>query len=278
MSFKTILSIVGVDHSGADLVAAAELCDRTGAHLNAVVVSCVPPPPVGDLIGQSYSTWSFAWQEENKRVQDRAAELGQRLSDKGLQGDVQPLYCVQGDVDDEIAERARYADVSLIGPDLLKDESLLHRVIDGALFGSSAPVILFGRNKPVDLAPATVLVGWNSRIEASAAVRQALGLLTGAQDVHVALVDPEATSYAMGQEPGADVATYLSRHGIRTTVDVLSSGGREVGEVLRQHAADIDAKLIVMGGYGHSRMRERIFGGATKSMLENVDTPVLLGR
>jgi nucleotide-binding universal stress UspA family protein len=80
----------------------------------------------------------------------------------------------------------------------------------------------------------------------------------------------------MGQEPGADIATYLARQGVKATVDVVASSGRETSDVLRQQAADINADLIVMGGYGHSRMREWIFGGVTKSMIENPPVPVLL--
>ena len=82
----------------------------------------------------------------------------------------------------------------------------------------------------------------------------------------------------MGEEPGADVATYLSRHGVKVTVETLASGGNDPALVLQRHASDIAADLIVMGAYGHSRMRERLFGGTTQSMLENVGTPVFMAR
>jgi len=276
MSFKTIFSIIGVDQDGSDLVAAAELSDRSNAHLNAVVVACVPPAPIGEVVGKAYSTWSMDWEAENKRLEDRTASHVEFLTGRGLRGDVQPLYCLDGTVDEEVATRACYADVSLIGPDLLKDDFLLKRVLDGALFQSPAPVILAPKGRPVDLAPKTVLVAWNAGLEAGKALRQAMDMLIGAKSVHVVLVDPQATTHAMGQEPGADVATLLARHGVETTVDVLASGGRETGEVIRQHAVDIGADLIVMGAYGHSRLRERIFGGVTNSMIENPGIPVLL--
>jgi nucleotide-binding universal stress UspA family protein len=276
MSFKTILSIVGVDERDSDLIAAAELCQRIGAHLNALVVASVPPAPYGDITGAAYSTWSMAWEEENKRVEARTSELRGLLSQKDMPGDVQPIYCLQGSIDDEIAERARYADVSLIGSELIKDEFLFHRVLDGALFQSPGPVMLAPKGKAVDLAPKTVLLAWNSSLEAGKAARHAMEMLVRADSVHIVLVDPQATSDAMGQEPGADIATYLARQGVKATVDVVASSGREISDVLRQQAADINADLIVMGGYGHSRMREWIFGGVTKSMIENPPVPVLL--
>ncbi|MEY9560113.1 nucleotide-binding universal stress UspA family protein [Sinorhizobium fredii] len=95
------------------------------------------------------------------------------------------------------------------------------------------------------------------------AAREALEIMESAEEVNVVLVDPSAASAKNGEDPGADVATYLARHGIKGTVDRLPSGGRRVDEVLKQHAIDTYADLIVMGAYGHTRLRERIFGGVT---------------
>lgn len=278
MPAKTILSVIGVDHGDEDLLAAAEVAQQSGAHLNAAVISCVPPPPIGDLVGQTYSTYAFVWQEENDRVNARAAELRDMLSRRGFEGDVQPVYCLNEKVDEEVATRAIYADLTLIGTRMLKDKRLLKRVLDGALFASPAPVILAGESRKVSLVPKTVLVAWNSKLEAGAALRQALDMLVRADNVHVVVVDPDATPYAMGEEPGADVATFMSRHGVKVIVETLASGGRDPALVLQRHAADIGAELIVMGAYGHSRLRERFFGGTTQTMLGNVDTPVLMAR
>lgn len=278
MPTKTILSVIGVDHGDEDLLAAAEVAQQSGAHLNAAVISCVPPPPIGDLVGQTYSTYAFVWQEENDRVNARAAELRDMLSRRGFEGDVQPVYCLNEKVDEEVATRAIYADLTLIGTRMLKDKRLLKRVLDGALFASPAPVILAGESRKVSLVSKTVLVAWNSKLEAGAALRQSLDMLVRADNVHVVVVDPDATPYAMGEEPGADVATFLSRHGVKVFVETLASGGRDPALVLQRHAADIGAELIVMGAYGHSRLRERFFGGTTQTMLGHVDTPVLMAR
>lgn len=159
---------------------------------------------------------------------------------------------------------------------MLKDGYLLKRVLNGALFASPTPVVLAGGSRKASLAPKTVLIAWNSKLEASAAVKQSMDMLIGAENVHVVLVDPVARAYATGEEPGADIAAFLSRHGVKVTVEVLASGGRDPALVLQRHATDIGAGLIVMGAYGHSRMRERLFGGTTQTMLSNIDTPVLM--
>ncbi|WP_457812794.1 universal stress protein (plasmid) [Sinorhizobium meliloti] len=77
--------------------------------------------------------------------------------------------------------------------------------------------------------------------------------MSNAKSVHVAMVDPTATPRQSGDEPGADVAAYLARHGIDVTVDALPSAGRSVAQVLQRHANDVAADMIVMGAYGHSR-------------------------
>lgn len=94
--------------------------------------------------------------------------------------------------------------------------------------------------------------------------------------MHVTLVDPTAIGSASGREPGAEIASYLARHGVNVIVDRLPSMGRPVADVLKLHARDIGADMIVMGAYGHSRLRERLFGGVTKSMIEQCDVPVLM--
>jgi nucleotide-binding universal stress UspA family protein len=278
MPFKTMLSITGVDQDDADLINDAELCNRFDVHLNAVVVGCVPPAPIGEVATVAYSNWSYDWEAENSRLEERTAKLSGMLADKGLKGDVQALFCLQAAVADEIGNRACYSDASIIGAGLLNDTFLLKRVLDGALFQSPAPVILAPKTMMVDLAPKTVLLAWSPGVEAGRALRHSMEMMAGAESVHVVVVDPLVTSYADGQEPGADIATFLARHGVKTIVDVLAGGGRQVDDVLSIHALEIGADLIVMGAYGHSRMREWIFGGTTRSMIEHHSVPVLLAR
>lgn len=276
MTFKTILSIAGIDHAGADLLSAAEVAGRTDAHLKVMVMAFAPPPPVGDIGGIGYVAWGRNWQDENKRLTERTDEIKQVLISTGTSFDIEPVFSLRSYGGEEIARRARFADLTLLGTELIQDDTLFKHALDGALFQSPSPVILAPKQPQLELAPKKVLIAWSSQLEAGRAVRHALDMLVTADTAHIAIVDPQATRAEMGEEPGADIAEYLARHGIKTTVDVLASGGRDVGAVLRQHAVDIEAQLIVMGGYGHSRTRERIFGGVTQSMMDNLEIPVLL--
>ncbi|MBL8382567.1 MAG: universal stress protein [Burkholderiales bacterium] len=118
------------------------------------------------------------------------------------------------------------------------------------------------------------LIAWNASREACRAVSDALPLLHLASQVTVMTINPDAETH--GDVPGADIAAYLAHHGIRVELQVERTPVRDVGEDLLSRAADLGAGLVVMGAYGHSRAREWVFGGATRTMLRAMTVPVLL--
>lgn len=181
-------------------------------------------------------------------------------------------------VDQAVGRRARYGDLTIIGPRLLGSDVFKLRVLEGALFASARPLLLVPRDSRPTLKPKRVLAAWDSRMESSAAVKDSLDMLKGAEDVRLVLVDPVVGTDAQGAEPGADAATYLARHGVKVTVDRIPSLGRAVADALKCYATDCAAELLVMGAYGHSRLRERIFGGVTRSMIEEPTLPTFMSR
>lgn len=161
---------------------------------------------------------------------------------------------------------------------MLASHMLKEKVIAGGLFASGSLVLLVPKGARATLKPKRVLVAWDASLEASRAVREPLDILAGANEVRIVMIDPIEDERHHGAEPGADVATYLSRHGVKVMVDRLPSSNHSIADVLRQHAVDTGAELMVMGAYGHSRLRERIFGGVTMSMLEEPGLPILMAR
>jgi nucleotide-binding universal stress UspA family protein len=277
MTYKTILLVIGANEHENDLTAAADLCAAADAHLSVLLVKLAAPPPIGD-----YAAMSVAWLDERTDdVQhlDGAVERARAtLKVLGISFEANGIYCETAWADSDVGNRARYADITLVGASLKPDSPLRARAIDGALFYSARPVLLATNRQSVTLRPRKILLAWNSSMESARAAREALELMESAEEVNVVVVDPSAASAKNGEEPGADVATYLARHGIEVTVDRLPSAGRRVDEVLNQHAIDTSADLIVMGAYGHTRLRERIFGGVTKAMIEAPMVPVLMVR
>ena len=121
-----------------------------------------------------------------------------------------------------------------------------------------------------------VLVAWNASREAARAVSDALPLLKRAGQVDVVAFEPGKSGAAHGEEPGADIALYLARHGVKVTVSRVDAPDLDVGNQLLSRAFDLSADLIVMGAWGHSRLRELVLGGVTRTVLESMTVPVLM--
>ena len=278
MAFKTVLAVTGADLGDGDLKLAAALCERIEAHLAVLVVALAAPPPVGEYAAVVSDAWLEEREADVDMLQKRIAAITALLASSPVSSDVSGEYAEEAGADDVIGRRARYADVTLLGPELLSGGVLKDKAIEGMLFSSGKPLLLVPKGYVPSLKPKRIMVAWDSRIEASNAVSRSLDLLSAADEVHLVLVDPLEGESGQGAEPGADLATYLARHGVKVTVDRLPSQGRTVAATLRQHATDIAADLLVMGGYGHSRLREWIFGGVTRSMIEEPLLPILMAR
>lgn len=278
MALKTILTITGPELSNRDLRLTAGLCEEIGAHLSVLVLALAAPPPVGEYAAMVSDVWLEQRKEDMRELEARSVAVTEFLASTALSSDLASDYKDVAWADDAIGRRARYADLTVVGPEMLSRETLKEKLLEGALFSSGRPVLVVPEGSRPTLKPKRVMVAWDSRLEASRAVRESLDMLMAADEVRVALVDPVERENGHGAEPGADIAAYLARHGAKVTVDRLPSQDQSVAEVLNRHASDCAAELLVMGAYGHSRLRERILGGTTRSMIEDPRLPIFMAR
>jgi nucleotide-binding universal stress UspA family protein len=121
-----------------------------------------------------------------------------------------------------------------------------------------------------------VLVGWNASREAARAVNDALPMLAGATTTCILAANPERGIGGHGEEPGADIALHLARHGLSVTVEHRVAPDVPDADLLLNHASDMSADLLVVGAYGHSRLREFVLGGVTRTLLRQMTVPVLM--
>ncbi|RAZ83006.1 universal stress protein [Mesorhizobium hawassense] len=286
MAFKSVLSVTRADHSDKDVTISAGLCAEVGANLSVLIMA---PPPLSGCIPE----WPKRRAAAIARLEERYRQIEKFSHEMGIlektSRDIQKLlgarcicydveYCNQASVGDAVRQRALCSDLTIVGPALLNDINLGPLVINGSLFDTGKPVLVVPEGAEATLSPRRVLVGWDSRVEASRAVREALDLLSGAKEVRVTIVDPEVTCTGSGTEPGADVAAYLTLHGARVSVDRLPSAGKPAATVLAQHAIDTSANMIVMGAYGSRRLRERLFGGVRRWIEAKPPLPLFLAR
>lgn len=184
---------------------------------------------------------------------------------------------VDDDYDGGLALQARYADLVVVsqtdpdepapgGRDDLPEYMLLNSV---------RPLLVLPYAGRWEHAGNNVLLAWDGGMEATRAVTAALPLLQTAARVTVVVFNAHARWGTHGEQPGADLALYLSRHGVRVEVSAQTTG-LDTGNALLSLAADTGADLLVMGGYGHARFREMLLGGVTATILREMTLPVLL--
>lgn len=178
----------------------------------------------------------------------------------------------------EVGVHAYYADLVVIArPHSAGDTAGPPGLAESLVLSSGRPILVFpprGTVSPLR----RILVAWNATRESVRAVADALPLLVRAKEVEVLVVDHERNKASHGQEPGADIARHLTRHGAQVEVRRVSSGGEDVGHLLLSRASAFGADLLVMGAYGHSHVREWMFGGVTRTVLYEAGLPVLMSR
>jgi nucleotide-binding universal stress UspA family protein len=178
----------------------------------------------------------------------------------------------------EVGVHAYYADLVVIArPESAGQTAGPPGLAESLVLSSGRPIIVFPPQDKVSRVR-RILLGWNATRESIRAVADALPLLVRAEAVEVLVVDHQRRPEGHGQEPGADIARHLTRHGAQVEVRRLPSGGKDVGRLLLSQAAAFGADLLVMGAYGHTHLREWMFGGVTRTILYEAGLPVLMSR
>ena len=191
----------------------------------------------------------------------------------GLSGETEVLTTTVSAASAQFAQMGRRFDLAVIGQARPDKPTPSHAVIEAALFESGRPVLLVPYIQKTGFSADRVMVCWDGSRAAARAVADAIPLLARAKSIEVVMVAGE--DHRPNEVPGADVAHHLARHGLRVDVEHITA---EVGiaAALLNYTADHEIDLIVMGGYGHSRMREFILGGTTRTMLRSMTAPTLM--
>jgi nucleotide-binding universal stress UspA family protein len=175
---------------------------------------------------------------------------------------------------DTFAAMARRFDLSVLAqsePEKVSPEEL---IVEGALFGSGRPVLVVPDIQKAGLKLGRVMVCWDASRNAARAVADAMPFLARAKTIDVVIVASERPK--SDEIAGADIGQHLARHGFNVEVKRIVATDTDIANTILSHAADSAADLLVMGGYGHSRLREFILGGATRGILTSMTLPTLM--
>lgn len=274
MAYKTIFTTM-TSFDPETLGFAAACATAQDAHLDVMCVGLDRMQTNYYEVGSNAMIVQAALEEAEHKVSDISASVSERLKGESLRWEVlSSIWAISG-IGHSVATQARFSDLAIIakpyGDDKRVEDALM---LEGLLFQADCPTIIvpqMAAYRP----NGTIVIGWNESAEALRAVRAALPFLMDAEAVHIAVIDPSDHGPERS-DPGGPLAIFLSRHGVAADIQVISSGGQKVSERLAQHAREKGADMLVMGGYGHSRFREALLGGATRDMLEHATVPVLM--
>lgn len=275
MPIKDILTVLDLSGEQPAAKYALEFARSYDSHVTGLAVSFEPvvpafaaaPMPVDYL--QAAHDQAIAAAKESKGQFDEFARLA------GVNYESRLAEILTGGPLENVLVHCRMTDLVVIGqssPD--NPEPMRELMIETVLFESGVPVLVVPYIGSKAFQPKNVLVGWDGSSTATRAIHAALPVLEKSEKITVLVIQKDKAS-TQGQ-PGADVANYLARHNMNVTIEVVSNPQTGVADTVLNHVSDNGNDLVVMGGYGHSRMREFLFGGATREILEAMTVPILM--
>ena len=261
----------GRDVAGPYAISVAEAFD---AHVAAVAFSYDPiiPPTITGGIPASLIDEQRA--ENDKAAADAIARFDAIAKRSGISFESRVMNAGVPGAADTFGAMARRFDLAVIAqgePGKMAPEEV---IVEGALFGSGRPVVVVPYIQNGGIKLDRVMIAWDASRSAARAIADAMPFLARAKAVDVVIVASERPK--SDEIAGADIGHHLARHGLKVEVKRIVATDTDVANTLLSHAADTAVDFVVMGGYGHSRLREFVLGGATRGILSSMTVPVLM--
>ena len=273
MAIKDLLIVLDADgKQGPAHTFAQSLAEKVGAHLTAVGVALQFVAPVSFAGDYPYELLEEAT-EQSRNLMQGAYDKLRTSTPAGVQTDMVMIEALSGIASAKLGELARHFDVTIVGQDDqggIGDETGL---ISAVLFGSGRPVFVVPY---IQKGPAKIdhaVVAWDGGLAASRALAGAMPVLQACSRVEVVTISPKGEP--ANELPGFNITRHLARHGVKAELRLLGPAD-DIGAALLAHTTNTGADFLVMGGYGHSRVREFIFGGTTRQILSSMTLPVMM--
>ncbi|MBL9049009.1 MAG: universal stress protein [Tabrizicola sp.] len=279
MAYKSLLTVATSPEGLLETVtAAAQVAQTMDAHLDGLALG-VDRTQIGySYVGSGAVVIAAAMERAEAEARDAETALNAALQAQTptLRSSAESVVTQLGALTDVVAARARYSDLVILPLPYGKSRGVEDEAVtEAALFEGMAPVLIVPPKGMKSSTPKRIIIAWNQSREALVAARRAMPFLRRAELVQIVVVDPPPHGPERS-DPGGLLCQLLVRHGVKAEVCVLARTLPRVSEVLARQIRDVDAELLVMGAYGHSRFREAILGGATRDMLEHAEVPVFL--
>jgi len=252
---------------------ATSIAATFGAHVTGIAFLYEPVIPDGTLGGVPVDLIELQREENSKIARDAIGRFEAGVKKAGVASETRQLDATFGGAATLFAQVARRFDISVVAQAQREQGATDELIIEGALFESGRPVIIVPYIQKSGLTLERVLACWDGGRTAARAIADAMPFLERAKAVDLVIVAEERKN---DEITGVRMSEHLTRHGVAVSVKRIAKGDLAVQDVILSYAADSGADFMVMGGYGHSRLREFILGGVTRGILNSMTVPVLM--
>lgn len=261
----------------AETAMAISLAQSHDAHLAALVTATTAELPLYGFAGLSGSFIQTLDGHVDQAIAEARDQFLAACDKQGLNGDCRSVKLYDAEVSEAVALHGRHADLVVVrqsSPDV-------HRaggkdVVDHIVIAAGRPVLVVPYIGVPEAIGRNVVVCWDGSREAARALADAMPLMQKADTVHVLVVNAAKRGNAHGELPGADISTHLARHGLNVELMVEEAAEIDAANMVLSRVADLGADLLVMGAFSHSQLRQTLFGGFSRTILQEMTLPVLL--
>ncbi|MEP0232868.1 universal stress protein [Roseibium sp.] len=274
MALKDIVTIVDLSGSQPAAKYAIDLAAKNDAHVTGLSIAFEPVVPAFAAAPMPVDYVQAAHEQAVGAAKDAQKGFDELARLAAVKTESRVADILTGGPLEGLLQHCRTTDLVVLGqenPDA--PEPMRELLIETVLFESGVPVLVVPYIGVAQSEAKNVVIGWDGSSTATRAVHAALPMLDKAEKITVLVVEKNVNDDI---QPGAEIATYLARHDLDVTIDVISDPQTRIADTLLNYVSDNGNDLVVMGGYGHSRMREFLFGGATREILQAMTVPVLM--
>lgn len=272
-----LVPLLSVKDDEAALAAAELVAEALTARITALMIE-VQPEPVYTFEGVGVAAgWSGIVANARKQFEIEKKRLEERLAARQRTVTTRAFSVIGGFIGRDVSAAARHADLTIMtrpSPDWQGD--LRTAMFEGVLFGAGRPLLLAPPDWRGQAIGRNIVIAWNGKREAARALADARVFLDGAERITIVAVASDRSSHDALALSAADVAAHLTRRELNAEVRVIQDPGIGEAQALFAEAGALGADLVVMGGYGRSRLGEFIFGGVTREALQSARVPLLM--
>jgi nucleotide-binding universal stress UspA family protein len=244
-----------------------------GAHITGISFVYEPVIPDGTFGGVPADLIELQREENSKVASEAVSRFDAGIKKAGISAETRVLDATFGGAATRFAQIARRFDLAVVGQAQREGGAGDELMIEGGLFESGRPIVVVPYIQQRGLTLERVLACWDGSRTAARAIGDAMPFLERAKAVDIVIVTEERKSEEM---TGTNMCAHLARHGVAASAKRVTKGDIAIEDALLSYAADSGADFMVMGGYGHSRLREFILGGVTRGILASMTVPVLM--